>query len=220
MRAAGRAMTPMADLSRGVAGVRGRTLDRQPAGQPEGRARVARGDRSRAGPRPRDARRAVRSRRDAAPTATPALMFEPFADVPAYPLVFPVFWGAAAFFALAMARHLRVFAAAARRAPARSPTIPAAPRRPRPVRVRPDQDVQGPAGRADARRDLLGLRAPDDRDGQHRHRRADPGGPVGAVRRRACGRAISAMQNVVAVDRPGRDRLGVLRGGSSRGRRG
>ncbi len=39
-------------------------------------------------------------------------MFEPFADVPLYPLVLPLFWGAAAFFALAMARHLRVFAAA------------------------------------------------------------------------------------------------------------
>jgi Fe-S oxidoreductase len=39
-------------------------------------------------------------------------MFEPFAEVPAYPLVFPLFWGAAVFFALAMARHLRVFAIA------------------------------------------------------------------------------------------------------------
>ena len=39
-------------------------------------------------------------------------MFEPFAEVPAYPLVFVVFWGAAAFFVLAMARHLRVFAVA------------------------------------------------------------------------------------------------------------
>ncbi len=39
-------------------------------------------------------------------------MFPIFADVPAYPLVFIVFWGAAAIFALAMARHLRVFAAA------------------------------------------------------------------------------------------------------------
>jgi ferredoxin len=39
-------------------------------------------------------------------------MFEPFAEVPAYPLVFPVFWGAAAFFVLAMARHLRIFAVA------------------------------------------------------------------------------------------------------------
>ena len=39
-------------------------------------------------------------------------MFEPFAEVPAYPFVFILFWGAAAFFSLAMARHLRVFAAA------------------------------------------------------------------------------------------------------------
>src|SRR6476620_6759325 len=39
-------------------------------------------------------------------------MFAPFAEVPGYPLVFLVFWGAAAFFLLAMARHLRVFAVA------------------------------------------------------------------------------------------------------------
>jgi Fe-S oxidoreductase len=39
-------------------------------------------------------------------------MFEAFADVPAYPLVFPVFWGSVVFFGLAMARHLRVFAVA------------------------------------------------------------------------------------------------------------
>jgi Fe-S oxidoreductase len=39
-------------------------------------------------------------------------MFPAYADVPAYPLVFPLFWGAVAFFVLAMARHLRVFAAA------------------------------------------------------------------------------------------------------------
>jgi len=38
-------------------------------------------------------------------------VFEPFAEVPAYPLVFVLFWGAAALFVLAMARHLRVFAA-------------------------------------------------------------------------------------------------------------
>src|SRR4029077_7368493 len=44
-------------------------------------------------------------------------VFPAFADVPAYPLVFPVFWGAAAFFALAMARHLRVFAAARNASP-------------------------------------------------------------------------------------------------------
>ena len=39
-------------------------------------------------------------------------MFAPFAEVPGYPLVFIVFWGAAGFFLLAMARHLRVFAVA------------------------------------------------------------------------------------------------------------
>ena len=39
-------------------------------------------------------------------------MFAAYADVPGYPLVFPVVYGAMAYFALAMARHLRVFAAA------------------------------------------------------------------------------------------------------------
>ena len=48
-------------------------------------------------------------------------MFEPFAEVPLYPLVFPVFWGAAAFFTLAMARHLRVFAAARNASPVDHP---------------------------------------------------------------------------------------------------
>jgi Fe-S oxidoreductase len=48
-------------------------------------------------------------------------MFEPFAEVPLYPLVFPVFWGAAAFFVLAMARHLRVFAATRNASPTDRP---------------------------------------------------------------------------------------------------
>jgi Fe-S oxidoreductase len=39
-------------------------------------------------------------------------MFPIFADVPGYPLVFPLFWGAVVVFVLAMARHLRVFATA------------------------------------------------------------------------------------------------------------
>jgi Fe-S oxidoreductase len=38
-------------------------------------------------------------------------MFEPFAEVPAYPLVFPIFWGAFAVFALLMVRRWRVFEA-------------------------------------------------------------------------------------------------------------
>ena len=41
-------------------------------------------------------------------------MFAAFADVPLYPLALPVFWGAVLFFGLAMARHLRVFAASGR----------------------------------------------------------------------------------------------------------
>ncbi len=40
------------------------------------------------------------------------MMFPVFADVPGYPLVFVLFWGAAVVSVLAMARHLRVFAAA------------------------------------------------------------------------------------------------------------
>jgi Fe-S oxidoreductase len=39
-------------------------------------------------------------------------MFETFAEVPAYPLVFPIFWGAFGIFALIVARRLRVFTAA------------------------------------------------------------------------------------------------------------
>jgi hypothetical protein len=39
------------------------------------------------------------------------MTFPVFAEVPAYPLVFPLFWGAAVVFVLEMARHLRVFAA-------------------------------------------------------------------------------------------------------------
>ena len=39
-------------------------------------------------------------------------MFPAYADVPGYVLVFPILYGALAYFALAIARHLRVFAAA------------------------------------------------------------------------------------------------------------
>jgi Fe-S oxidoreductase len=51
-------------------------------------------------------------------------MFEAYADVPAYPAVFIVFWGAAAFFALAMARHLRVFAAVRAQGPSPFADVP------------------------------------------------------------------------------------------------
>jgi Fe-S oxidoreductase len=39
-------------------------------------------------------------------------LFEPFDHVPAYPLVFPIFWGAFALFMVVIARRLRVFTAA------------------------------------------------------------------------------------------------------------
>jgi len=48
-------------------------------------------------------------------------VLEAFVDVPLYPLVFPVFWGAVLFFGLAMARHLRVFAAARNASPTDHP---------------------------------------------------------------------------------------------------
>ena len=51
-------------------------------------------------------------------------MFAAFADVPAYPLVFPLFWGAVAVFGLVMARHLRIFAAARAEGPSAFSDVP------------------------------------------------------------------------------------------------
>jgi Fe-S oxidoreductase/nitrate reductase gamma subunit len=51
-------------------------------------------------------------------------MVESFTHVPAYPLVFVVFWGAAVFFCLVMARHLRVFAVARAAGPSPFADIP------------------------------------------------------------------------------------------------
>ncbi len=53
------------------------------------------------------------------------MTLDAFDHVPAYPLVFVVFWGAAAFFVLAMARHLRVFAAVRASGPSPFADIPA-----------------------------------------------------------------------------------------------
>ena len=52
-------------------------------------------------------------------------MFAVFEHVPFYPLVFALFWGAALVFALAMARHLRVFAAARATGPSPFDNVPA-----------------------------------------------------------------------------------------------
>jgi hypothetical protein len=51
-------------------------------------------------------------------------LFGPFADVPYYPVVFPLFWGAVVVFLLAMARHLRVFAAVRAEGPSPFADIP------------------------------------------------------------------------------------------------
>ncbi len=52
------------------------------------------------------------------------MMFEAFDIVPAYPLVFPVFWGAFAVFGLVVARHLRIFAEARAEGPRALVQIP------------------------------------------------------------------------------------------------
>src|SRR6266404_5054382 len=52
------------------------------------------------------------------------MTFAFFEHVPAYPLVFVLFWGAALFFVLAMARHLRVFAAVRAEGPSPFDDIP------------------------------------------------------------------------------------------------
>ncbi len=96
MRAAGRAITPMADLSRGVVGVRGRTLIVNLPGSPKGALEslaaiepvLDHALETLAGPFDHGARRALS-----------VTLFEPFEHVPAYPLVFPIFWGAFALFA-------------------------------------------------------------------------------------------------------------------------
>jgi Fe-S oxidoreductase len=51
-------------------------------------------------------------------------VFPTFAEVPAYLLVFPLFWGAVAIFALVMARHLRIFAAVRAEGPSPFSDVP------------------------------------------------------------------------------------------------
>ena len=197
----------MADLSRAVVGVRGRSADRQPAGQPEGRARVARGDRAGPRPRPRDARRPVRPRGVERRAATPVrarptravvghagrarVMFPGLRRRPGLP-----------------ARLRRCSGARRSSSCWRWPATCASSPRPGPPSEQPrpfgqigarlvglieyafvqTKMFKDLAGRADARGHLLGLRPADDRDGQRRHRRAHRDGPVGAARRRCSGR--------------------------------
>ena len=219
MRAAGRASTPFADLSRGVVGVIGRALVVNLPGSPRGRAGVAGGDRGRARPRARDAGRAVRPRR-AARRAEPRRRGVPARDAvralrrrPALPARLPAVLGRGR---LLLPRD-GAPPAGVRRGPRRGSQPvrrrPAPVRRADPVRVHPDQDVQGRPGGADARRHLLGLRAPDDRHRQHRHRRAHRAGPVDPVRRAA----LDADQRDAERrrgHRPGVDRRGRSSAGS------
>ena len=60
---------------------------------------------------------------------------------------------------------------------------------------------------------LLGLRPADDRDRQHRHRRAHPDGPLVAARRRALGGDLGDAERRRG-DRPRLDRCGRSSGGS------
>ena len=156
MRADGRRSTPFAALSRGLVGVRGGTLIVNVPGLAEGRAGVVRGRRPAARPRARDAARARSTTPRPAPAGRDDLPRRRRRErrltcssrsptVPLYPLVFPLFWGAAAFFVLAMARHLRVFAAARNASPTDRPLARLCGHGP--LRVRPDPDVPRPAGR-------------------------------------------------------------------------
>ena len=136
-------------------------------------------------------------------------MFEPFADVPAYPLVFPVFWGAAAFFVLAMARHLRVFAAVRASGPSPFSDIPARFAGLDPVRVPPDRRCSGTRGPALMHAGIFwGFVAAHHRDRQHRDRRPHPGGRLRSRSTASCGRwsarcRTSSRSIVLVVDRLG-----------------
>ena len=155
--------------------------DREPAGQPARRGREPRGDRGRPAPRPRDPGRPVRARRGARPVSG----FEGiFGHVPGYPLVFPLFWGSVVFFALVMARHLRIFAAV--RATGPSPFADVPRRVGGLVRYTLLQTKMFKDRRAGIMHFAIfwGFVLLDDRDGQHRDRRGDPGADRDPGRRR------------------------------------
>ena len=103
-------------------------------------------------------------------------MFDAVRRGPGLPARLLVFWGAAAFFLLAMARHLRVFAVA-------RPSRPFANVPARVVGLVEYAFVQtkmfkDPGAAVMHAGHLLGVRAADHRHGQHRDRRDHPGGPV------------------------------------------
>src|SRR6185369_5062348 len=115
---------PRKDADGGPVAGRGRgarpSARRERAGQPTGGAGVHRRARAHAHPRAGDAGRTLRPRHS---RGRP--MNQVFDHVPFYPAVFVLFWGAALVFVLAMARHLRVFAAARAAGPSPFADIPA-----------------------------------------------------------------------------------------------
>ena len=189
MRAAGRAITPLADLSRGTAGVVGRTLIVNLPGSPKAalesldadRSRVLRLTPSRRSPGPFTITRRSPRRVDGSAADVRAVRRGPGLS-PGLPAL------------LGRGRLLRPrdgpppadlrrrAAVAGRSRTSRSGS--AASIEYAFVQTKMFKDVK--AG-ADARRHLLGLRPPDDRHGQHRDRRGHRGRPVDPVRRRCCG---------------------------------
>ena len=200
MRAAGRVIDP---VCRSVARRRRRHrpgAGRQPARQPEGRPRVAGGDRSRCS--------TTRSRRWPARSTTTHDAVRAVRRRPVLPARLPA--------VLRRPRGVRAGdgppPAGVRGGPRGGPEPvrrhPAPVRRPGRVRVHPDEDVQGLACGADARGHLLGVRPPHDRHRQHRDRRDRRADPVDPVRRAA----LDADQRDAERrrgDRAGLDRVGV-----------
>ena len=202
MRAAGRAITPFADLSRGVVGVRGRSADRQPAGQPEGRDRIARGHRA--------ACSTTRSRRwpDRTITGARSRSGRRAADVravrrgPRLPAGLRALLG-----------RVRVLRCSRWPPPAGLPRSarppepvrrrPGARRRPRPsTRSSRTKMFRDPRAGDHAHGIFWGFVAAHDRDRQHRDGRPRPGRARRSRSTASCGPLVSAMQNIVAVHRP------------------
>ena len=133
-------------------------------------------------------------------------MFPTFAHVTAYPLVFPLFYGAVVVFALVMARHLRIFAVA-------RPSRPFA-NVPRRVAGLVEYALAQRKMFRDLRAGLLhagifwGFVLLTVGHGQRRDRRARPGGHRVAARRRPVGRRLGAPERRRA-HRPGGHRLGL-----------